>query len=208
MLFYETIAPETLMLLKKIQSLEEFEETRLVGGTALALQIGHRKSIDLDFFGKAPVSLDELVVSISPIAQVKPISSSKLMRFLVVDGVKVDVVNYPYAWIDDPVMENGIVLAGIKDIAAMKLSAITNRGTKKDFIDCYFLLQKFSMQELLKWYEQKYSASQLFTVIKSLTYFEDAENDPMPDMVEPLEWSAVKDFIQETVKGVSIASRA
>lgn len=188
------------MLLKKIQGLEEFKETRLVGGTALALQLGHRKSIDLDFFGKAPASLEELIVSISPFAHVKPISSSKLMRFLVVDDVKVDVVDYPYAWIDEPVMENGIVLAGIKDIAAMKLSAITNRGTKKDFIDCFFLLHIFTLKQMLDYYEQKYSESQLFTVIKSLTYFDDAENDPMPDMAEPLEWSAVKDFILETVK--------
>jgi len=202
MLHYETIAPETLTLLKRIQGLEEFKETRLVGGTALALQLGHRKSIDLDLFGNAAASLDEIIVSLSPFAQVKPISSSKLMRFLVVDGVKLDVVNYPYAWIDEPVIDDGIVLAGIKDIAAMKLSAITNRGTKKDFIDCFFLLHTFTFQQLLELYEQKYNESQLFTVIKSLTYFDDAENDPMPDMIEPLEWRTVKDFILETVRGI------
>lgn len=77
----------------------------------------------------------------------------------------------------------------------MKLSAITNRGTKKDFIDCYFLLQRFSLAEMIDFYRQKYSDSQLFTTLKSLTYFEDAENDPMPKMIQPVDWETVKSTI-------------
>ena len=102
------------------------------------------------------------------------------MRFLIVDGIKVDIVNYPYPWIDSPIVENGVTLAGIQDIAAMKLSAITNRGTKKDFIDYYFLLKTYSLKELLDLYVRKFADAQLFTAIKSLTYFQDAEVDPMP----------------------------
>ena len=86
MLRYETIHPNTLGLLKKIQSLEMFADTRLVGGTALALQIGHRKSVDLDFFGKMDASLDEISIELSNFADVNPLSSSKAMRFLIVDG--------------------------------------------------------------------------------------------------------------------------
>lgn len=126
MLHYETIHRDTLELLKKIQSLELFAGTRLVGGTALALQLGHRQSIDLDFFGKMDASLEEIAIELSDFANTKPLSSSKAMRFLIVNGVKVDIVNYPYYWIDNPVIEDGITLAGIKDISAMKLSAITN----------------------------------------------------------------------------------
>ena len=192
MLFYETIHPDTLELLKKIQSLEIFTDTRLVGGTALALQIGHRKSIDLDFFGNVSASLEEIVLEFSEFANANPLSSSKTMRFLIVDGVKVDIVNYPYNWIDRPVVENGIILAGIKDISAMKLSAITNRGTKKDFIDLYFLLKRFSFNELIDFYLEKYSDAQLFTVLKSLTYFEDAEADPLPVMVDSISWDEAK----------------
>ncbi|MCQ2157855.1 MAG: nucleotidyl transferase AbiEii/AbiGii toxin family protein [Bacteroidales bacterium] len=187
MLYYETIHPDTLELLKKIQSLEIFTDTRLVGGTALALQIGHRKSIDLDFFGNVSASLEEIVLEFSEFANANPLSSSKTMRFLIVDGVKVDIVNYPYNWI-----ENGIILAGIKDISAMKLSAITNRGTKKDFIDLYFLLKRFSFNELIDFYLEKYSDAQLFTVLKSLTYFEDAEADPLPVMVDSISWDEAK----------------
>ena len=121
------------------------------------------------------------------------------MRFLIVNDVKVDIVNYPYKWIDEPVGENGIILAGIKDIAAMKLSAITNRGTKKDFIDLFFLLKSFPLKDLLAFYLQKYSDAQLFTVLKSLTYFEDAEDDPMPMMTEPVMWQDIKATIIDTV---------
>ena len=142
MLHLETISPDTLTLLRKIQSLDEFNNTRLVVGTALAMQLGHRKSIDLDFFGQFETSLEELTAILSEFSTVTPISSSRMMRFLVVNGIKVDIVSYPYDWIDNPVYSDDIVLAGVKDIAAMKLSAITNRGSKKDFIDYYFLLKR------------------------------------------------------------------
>lgn len=199
MLHLETISPDTLTLLKKIQSLDEFNNTRLVGGTALALQLGHRKSIDLDFFGNFETSLEELTTILSEFSTVTPVSSSRMTRFLVVDGVKVDIVSYPYGWIDNPVSAEGVVLAGIKDIAAMKLSAITNRGTKKDFIDYYFLLKRYSLKELIELYQQKYSDAQLFTSIKSLSYFDDAESDPMPDMIVPVDWDEVKSTIRNEV---------
>ena len=199
MLYYETIHPDTLELLKKIQSLDIFADTRLVGGTALALQIGHRKSIDLDFFGNMSASLEEIALELSEFAKANPLSSSKAMKFLIVDGVKVDIVNYPYGWIDCPVIEDGIILAGVKDIAAMKLSAITNRGTKKDFIDLYFLLKRFSFNELIDLYLKKYSDAQLFTVLKSLTYFEDAEADPLPVMKEAICWDEIKTAIVTAV---------
>lgn len=199
MLHLETISPDTLTLLKKIQSLDEFNNTRLVGGTALALQLGHRKSIDLDFFGNFETSLEELTTILSEFSTVTPVSSSRITRFLVVDGVKVDIVSYPYGWIDNPVSAEGVVLAGIKDIAAMKLSAITNRGTKKDFIDYYFLLKRYSLKELIELYRQKYSDAQLFTSIKSLSYFDDAESDPMPDMIVPVDWDEVKSTIRNEV---------
>lgn len=199
MLHYETIYPNTLELLKKIQSLDMFKESRLVGGTALALQLGHRVSVDLDFFGKIDAPLEDIVFELSSFASVSPISASKMMRFLIVDGIKVDIVNYPYPWIDSPVVENGVTLASIQDIAAMKLSAITNRGTKKDFIDYYFLLKTYSLEELLDLYVRKFSDAQLFTAIKSLTYFQDAEADPMPRMTEYLDWENVKKSIVDTV---------
>ncbi|MBQ8812192.1 MAG: nucleotidyl transferase AbiEii/AbiGii toxin family protein [Bacteroidales bacterium] len=206
MLHYETISSDTLNLFKRLASLDELSEARLAGGTALALQIGHRKSIDLDFFGHIDYSMDELKMAMESVSgDVQPINSTKTMRFYVVEGVKIDVVNYPYPWIGESVVDDGLVLAGVEDIAAMKLAAITNRGTKKDFIDLFFLLKTYSLSQMLDMYLEKYSGSQLFTVLKSLVYFVDAESDPMPNMLQTVTWEEVKakiivsvnDFIRE-----------
>lgn len=126
MLHYDTISPGTLELLRKIQSLDMFKDARLVGGTALALQLGHRKSVDLDIFGHVDASLQEIVLELSEFASVAPLSESRMMRFLIVDGIKVDAVNYPYPWIDYPIIEDGVTLAGIKDIAAFHYTEKSN----------------------------------------------------------------------------------
>jgi hypothetical protein len=88
----------------------------------------------------------------------------------------------------------------LKDIAAMKLSAITNRGTMKDFVDIYFLLQHFSLNQMLELYMQKYTDGTLFNVIRSMTYFADAENNSMPEMLVPVQWEDIKTFIRHTVE--------
>jgi hypothetical protein len=121
MLRTDTLEESTLELLKRLQQIPLLSDLRLVGGTALALQLRHSRSIDLDFFGN--------------------------------------------------------INATLKDIAAMKLAAITNQGTKKDFIDFYFLLQHFSFNQMLELYKQKYTEGSLFNVIRSLTYFMDAEEN-------------------------------
>ena len=86
MLHYETIYPNTLELLKKIQSLDMFKESRLVGGTALALQLGHRVSVDLDFFGKIDAPLEDIVFELSSFASVSPLSSTYKCNFLGADN--------------------------------------------------------------------------------------------------------------------------
>ena len=103
----------------------------------------------------------------------------------------------------DPVPGDGVTLAGIKDIAAMKIAAIVGRGTKKDFIDMHFLLKRFSLQEILDLYMQKYPDGSIFSAMKSLSYFEDAEPDPMPLMFEEVSWETVKQSIRDAVSGLS-----
>ena len=199
MLQYQTIYPATLQLLKELQSLELLKECRLVGGTALALQLGHRRSVDLDFFGTIPQESNEILDILRENHKVTIVKESKNIHIYLIDGVKVDIVNYQYNWIDGSVTDDGICLAGVKDIAAMKIAAIIGRGTKKDFIDLYFLLKKYSLQELLDLYLQKYPDGSLFIAIKSLSYFEDAEADPMPLMFEEANWADVKARIREVI---------
>ncbi len=128
------------------------------------------------------------------------LNNSKNIHIYLVNGIKVVIVNYTYPWLQFPQEENELRLSGLKDIAAMKLSAITDRGTKKDFIDLYFLLQHFSLAEMINFYLQKYADGSLFLVVKSLVYFEDAEQDMMPFMLIPVKWEIVKKEIEEEQK--------
>lgn len=115
------------------------------------------------------------------------------------DGIKIDFVNYKYAWIDNPVIEDVICLASPKDIAAMKINAVEGRGTKKDFIDIYFVLQHYSLQDILNFYVEKYPENSIFRALMSLSYFEDADNQLMPRMFADVSWEKMKSFILEKV---------
>ena len=196
---YQTIEPGTLQLLKQLQELPLLKGSRLVGGTALALQLGHRKSVDLDLFGGIDASSEEIREALSMSHSITVVKESRNINIYLIDGIKVDFVNYKYAWIDKAVEEDTIILAGIKDIAAMKIAAVVGRGTKKDFIDLYFLLRQYSLQEILQLYLQKYPDGSLFIALKSLSYFEDAEPDPMPVMFEKVNWEDVKARIKQAV---------
>ena len=204
MLHYETIIPETHSLLEKLSALPVLKDVRLVGGTALALQLGHRTSVDLDFFGRINADSEELRDILREVGRVEVASVSKNINIFWINGVKVDMVNYPYPWLDLPIVEDGVRLASLNDIAAMKVSAIVNRGTKKDFIDLYTLLQHFALDEILDMYSRKYSDGSLFIVMKSLTYFDDAETDPMPNVLNDTTWETVKDFLSKVVRNSSI----
>lgn len=197
MLQLKTIEPGTLQLLRELQSLPMMQDTRLVGGTALALQLGHRRSVDLDFFGTVETISEDIRTTLSESHKVTILKESKNINIYLVDDVKVDIVNYSYSWLSEPVLEEGLRLASAEDIAAMKISAIEGRGTKKDFIDLYFLLNQYSLQEILDLYMRKYQEGSLFVAMKSLSFFEDAEQDPMPLMFENVSWEQIKERIRK-----------
>jgi predicted nucleotidyltransferase component of viral defense system len=200
MLFYETIHAQTLGLLKKLQSEDLFSNLRLVGGTSLALQIGHRISVDIDLFGDLKCDNITLNNTLKSLAQYRIIQQTENIHIYNIENIKVDVVNYPYPWLQAPVTKDGLTLAAIEDIAAMKLAAITGRGSKKDFIDLYFLLQRFSLEELLHLYSKKYNEGSVFMVLRSLAYFDDAEEELMPKMFVDIKWEKVKETIIDKLK--------
>lgn len=193
MLFYTTVEPGTLRLLKRIQSDDRFSDYTLVGGTALALSIGHRKSIDLDFFSHSQGDIDSILETIHELAEVKVLNQSRFILNLTLDEIKVDFVNYRYEFLDDPLREDGLRLAGLRDIVAMKLAAIVGRGSRKDFVDLYYLFDRIEISDALKCYLSKYHDGSEFQVMRSLTYFEDAELEPMPIMMNELSWQEVKE---------------
>lgn len=203
MLSYKTVEPNTLELLRKLTQEPFLKEARLVGGTALALQYGHRMSVDLDFFGI--IDDDNMLIreALSKIGKISIIKESTHIKIYLIDNIKVDFVNYTYPWIDCPIIKDGIHLASPKDIAAMKINAIEGRGTKKDFIDMYFLLQHYSLANILNFYAKKYPDNSLFRALMSLSYFEDAENQLMPKMFSPVNWEEMKQFISNKVMNYS-----
>jgi hypothetical protein len=201
MLHYKTVDDFTLELLKKLQSLRIFNEMRLVGGTSLALQIGHRKSIDIDLFGLLNVDFDALTDELKSIGDVVVLGNSKNIHTYLIDEIKVDIVHYEYPWLKNKIVLDEIHLAAIEDIAAMKLSAINGRGSKKDFIDLYYILQQFDLAQLMSFYGQKFRDGSSFLVLKSLVYFEDADLEAMPWMFEDLSWEEVKTTIQKAHAG-------
>jgi predicted nucleotidyltransferase component of viral defense system len=195
MLYRATVSESTFKLLEDLQSIEEFSKLRLVGGTALALLIGHRISVDLDLFGD--IDFDSQLFS--GFDKVQAIKKSKNINIFEINNVKVDIVNYAYPWLDNELQIDGIRLASLKDIAAMKIAAVTGRGSKKDFVDLYFLLREFSFNEIVSFYEQKYADASIYLALKSLVYFDDADKDPPLNMLKDIAWQDVKDRIRKEV---------
>lgn len=201
MLQIDTVEPDTLVLLKKLQSMPELADTRLVGGTALALLLGHRLSIDIDLFGKINSDILTETLRAERFETFDVTFENKVIKHYMINQVKVDVVKYDYyPWLESMIVEDGIRLAGMKDIAAMKLGAITNRGSRKDFVDLFFLLKTFSMKEIFGFYAEKFPDSTPFITFRSLVYFDDADKENMPDMLIPTTWEEVKKRIADEVK--------
>ena len=201
MLSIQTVQPDTLELLKAISAQPKVKELRLVGGTALALQYGHRQSVDLDFFGRLPEDKDELIDVVRRVGDVTVLNRSKIILQMVVNQVKVDFVDYSrYPWIDEPILGDGFVLASDKDIAAMKINAIMGRGTRKDFIDLYLLLQHYSLTQIMDFYRQKYPEFSEYRALISMTYFDDAEMQDLPLMFIKTPWESMKTSIIQAVE--------
>ncbi|PJA08706.1 MAG: hypothetical protein COX70_03035 [Flavobacteriales bacterium CG_4_10_14_0_2_um_filter_32_8] len=200
MLQTQTIQPKLLELLNKIMLSKLFVGFNLVGGTSLALQMGHRFSFDIDMFGNVEINDIEFVDELSKFGFVSIIKKSKSMIIISVDGVKIDFVNYKYPLLEKLTVIDGIRMVSDKDVAAMKLNAIAGRGSRKDFIDLYFLLKKYTLMEMISFYNNKYADGSEFMVLKSLCYFDDAENEEMPILFEKISWSKIKNTLLKTVE--------
>lgn len=201
MLYKQNVNARLLELLEGLMKSEIFKGFDLVGGTALALQIGHRLSVDIDMFGNSEINELEFNRELSRFGNPLVLKKSKNIIVYSVNGIKVDFVNYHYPLLKKTKKVDSIRLLSLEDIAAMKLNAISGRGSKKDFIDLYFLLKTFSLKEMIGLYNEKYEDGSQFLVLKSLAYFEDAEKEEMPIMTKPLNWEDVKNTIlRETVK--------
>ena len=197
MLHLRTVTPELLELLRGLQQIPALAGYGLAGGTSLALQLGHRVSVDIELFGEVPFEDEEVVPYLAQIGPFTLIKRSENIFVAVVQGIKVDLVRYAYRRLAPFVVEDGVRMFGLADIAAMKLGAIAGRGSRKDFIDLHVLMEHFSKEQLWEVYRAKFPDSSEFLLRKSLTYFTDAEREAMPEMHIPLTWEEVKRRVVE-----------
>lgn len=200
---------QTQKLLGSLKSIANKHNFVLAGGTALALQIGHRISVDLDFFSEKSFSTDALYRELQK-AGLKPIVQQETEGTLtaMVSGVKVSLFHYPYPFLDKKLHWKGIDIAGIIDIAAMKVMAITQRGAKRDFVDLYFILKDTPFLKVAENLIQRYGADRInpVNIGKAIVYFSDADIDPAPQYYgkERPDWKDIKKFFVKNLRQMVI----
>ena len=196
-LHLDILPEEQLRLFETLSSQSFITDFYLAGGTCLALQIGHRRSIDFDFFIPDDFDTSTIINRLTQIGSYQRDNEEKNTINGSLNGVRISFFGYRYDIIDDFKTFNKIRLAGLKDIAAMKLEAIAGWGNKKDFIDLYFLLQQYTLEEIFSFHALKYGIglSNQYHHLKSLVYFADAETEAIPVMITPLDWGYVKNQI-------------
>jgi hypothetical protein len=168
----------------------------LAGGTGLALQFGHRLSLDLDFFAQEHFDEAALLQQVQELAGFALVANAPYTLHVTIESTKVSFLGYVYPVLfpTNPFLD--VQVADPRDIACMKVSAIASRGTKRDFVDLFVCCQRYGLKEILHLFDRKFVQANFSRIhlLKSLTFFADAEKDPMPHMLESLDWSMVKQF--------------
>ena len=201
MLRFDAVPQSVRELLVRLASHEALQNFALGGGTSLALRLGHRWSVDLDFFTVGKFSSEDLFSELAlDLATVIGRADNSLT--VDVGGVKLDLLRHAYKTLEPADCIDGVTLVSLPDLAAMKLNAIANRGSKKDFFDLAELLGHFTIQEMIGFFTDKYPSTDPFTVIRSLAWFEDAELEPDPIALAGQTWIKVKDRARDAVAGL------
>lgn len=196
------IAPETFKLIQQLQAIPELKEFYLVGGTALALQLGHRNSIDIDLFTTNKFDDTGVIDLISQKFSLNEIFRRSSTIICLLNNIKTDFIRHNYPLLQPPITEEGIRFLSKEDITAMKFHAIIQSGKRlKDFIDIYFLLQHFSMKQMVEFFSAKYTYSNPMIAMKAVNYFDDIDEsmDP-PKMLKPLPLKKIIARIQEATQ--------
>lgn len=203
MLHKEAVDEATLDLLIQLQAKKYLKGFNLVGGTALALQLGHRKSIDIDLFSDFSFDVAQMLEKLSSDFNLKLFFSANNTIKGSINNVQVDILAHRYPLISEPLTEGHITMLSTQDIIALKLNAITTSGQRvKDFIDLYYLLPEFNLSEMINFYETKYKQYNEVNVLKSITYFNDVDLADWPQIIDnpSLKWTEIKKSINTATK--------
>ncbi|MFZ1806379.1 MAG: nucleotidyl transferase AbiEii/AbiGii toxin family protein [Cyclobacteriaceae bacterium] len=187
----ETVTPELFKILQKLMTLEQLAPLRLVGGTAISLQMGHRKSLDIDLFCNEKLSKQTLIASLQKnFENTQPFTTSYSVNTTIND-IKVDIYDDWSIPFKKPVLnQEGVRLANLEDLVAFKLTAITERREKKDYVDLFFLFNKFGAAKMLdqyKIYNPLLSSKSILFALREIVTAE-ANKSVMPDMLLPFNW--------------------
>jgi hypothetical protein len=206
MLHERCVSKRLLALLRKLQNETIFKDYFLVGETALALQIGHRISVDIDLFTQNELYVPEIAKYLKQNHSEKYqiLNSQNMIYQVVIEGIKVDFVHHPFELVEPVHHENQISYLGKNDIAAMKLHAIETSGNRaKDFVDIYFLLREISLKKMFESYRKKYSTENIFNAKRSLSFFDDIPEESWKEVQiidKKITAMIIKDTIIDAVK--------
>jgi hypothetical protein len=179
-------------------------DAALVGGTALALRHDHRKSVDIDLFFNQKPDFEKIIAEFENQFNRRFHTDSKATKvgiFCFIDNIKVDIVYFPFELLRPIEYIENIPLYSDADIGAMKIKAIMQRAKKKDFWDIFELLQKYSIENLITWYFDKFpNHNILLTIPTILTYFDEAENSEEPISLKGQNWEEIKSFLRKQVR--------
>jgi hypothetical protein len=203
----EVLTPGSRDVLAKLEgiSLPELHGWTLAGGTGLALMLGHRISDDFDFFRKDPIDLHKLLNGVMNNFDSETLQHENHTLTVLLNSVKLSffIVESPFLFSSTPYAF--FTIADIRDIAIMKIAAIAGRGSRKDFIDLFFLLKEnITLNECIAFFTEKHrdSGYNLYHIMKSLTWFEDAESEPEPQMLKDFSWEKCKEFFVHESKNM------
>jgi hypothetical protein len=202
MLHTETVDRATLELLIALQQKTYLKGFFLVGGTALALTLGHRQSVDIDLFSNFDFDTAYVLENLSADFPFQLFFSASNTLKGSINGVQLDILAHRYPLINEAVATENITMLSVEDIIAMKLNAIAVSGQRvKDFIDIHFLLQSYSIAEMIGYYKKKYAQYNEANVLKSLCWFNDVDISAWPVLLKTptLKWNTVKKDIEKSV---------
>jgi len=203
------LAPSARKLFAVLRDSPRLNDFFLAGGTALALQMGHRSSVDFDFFSPTNPVLEDwrqgVVADLEAKGKVEIQSQNDGTLLLRFENVPMSFFRYPYPFVAPPIVEKNLRIAAMLDIGLMKMAAIIGRGRKRDFIDLYFVAQQISLDELFERCAEKFPNVRDFALqaARALVYFEDAEADPLPRMFQSVQWNRVKKFFEREIARIS-----
>jgi len=206
-MFTKTLFGNTKDALGLLGKSHLLDKAYLAGGSACALQLGHRISVDLDFFTPEEFNAKELIKSLKKIGNFKVDQESWGTILGTMEGIKFSIFTYKYPVLFPYKSIFNINILELRDIAAMKIDAISTRGIKRDFIDLYFICQTgISLAKMLPFYDRKYGtlSSNIVHIQKSLVYFVDAEIAKMPKMIKKVDWPEVKRFFEKEVREIAV----